>query len=134
MTADQIAILALLAGLLAAFASGRFRLEVVALSGLALGALLGLAPPDRLFSGFSNPAVITVVEILLIVRLLSRARLLEALAERLLARARGPGRARAALLALAAAGSSVMNNVGAFAPFVSDEVQVELSVEAMKAE
>ena len=32
MTADQIAILALLAGLLAAFASGRFRLEVVALS------------------------------------------------------------------------------------------------------
>ena len=25
-------------------------------------------------------------------------------------------------------------NVGAFAPFVSDEVQVELSVEAMKAE
>lgn len=115
MTADQIAILALLAGLLAAFASGRFRLEVVALSGLALGALLGLAPPDRLFSGFSNPAVITVVEILLIVRLLSRARLLEALAERLLARARGPGRARAALLALAAAVSSVMNNVGAFA-------------------
>ncbi|SFJ06328.1 SLC13 family permease [Albimonas pacifica] len=115
MTADQIAILALLAGLLAAFASGRFRLEVVALSGLALGAALGLVPADRIFSGFANPAVITVVEILLIVRLLSRARLLEAATERLLARLRGPGRARAALLALAAALSSVMNNVGAFA-------------------
>ncbi|MDF2233797.1 SLC13 family permease [Albimonas sp. CAU 1670] len=115
MTADQIAILALLAGLLAAFASGRLRLEAVALSGLALGGVAGLVPADRLFSGFANPAVITVVEILLIVRLLSRARLLEALVARLPARAAGAGRARAILVALSAALSSVMNNVGAFA-------------------
>ncbi|WP_339947870.1 SLC13 family permease [uncultured Albimonas sp.] len=115
MTSDQIAILCLLGGLLAAFASGRFRIELVALTGLALGAGLGLVPLDRLFSGFANPAVVTVVEILLIVRVLSRARLLEALADRLLARLEGPSRARAGLVALAAALSSAMNNVGAFA-------------------
>ena len=52
----------------------RFRIEVVALVGLACGVLLGLVPIERAFSGLANPAVITVVEILLIVQALDSSR------------------------------------------------------------
>lgn len=115
MTVEQTAVLMLLAGLLVVFALDRFRIDTVALSGLAIGALLGLVPADRLFSGFANPAVITVIEILMIVRVLSRARLVERLADRVLARLRTTGQARAGLAGLAAVLSMFMNNIGAFA-------------------
>lgn len=115
MTLAQILLLALLAALLALFAAGRWRMEIVALCGLATAGAAGLVPPDRLFSGFANPAVLTVVEVLLIVRALSRARPVEALAGALKRRLRTKRRALAGLTGLAAALSMVMNNVGALA-------------------
>lgn len=66
---EQVAIFVLLAGMMVAFATVR-RLELVALGGLAIGTLLGLVPIETVFSGFSSPVVITVIEILLIVDVL----------------------------------------------------------------
>jgi di/tricarboxylate transporter len=77
LTVYQVGITGLLLALLAVFALDRFRIEVVALAGLAAGVLLGLVPFERAFSGLSSPAVLTVIEILLIVQALDRSRLLD---------------------------------------------------------
>lgn len=54
MTFEQIALLALLVGLMAAYALDRWHVEVVALTGLAAAFLLGLVPADQVFTGFST--------------------------------------------------------------------------------
>jgi di/tricarboxylate transporter len=115
LTLDQAAISALLVALLGVFALDRFRVEVVALAGLALGVALGLVPFGRTFSGLANPAVVTVIEILLIVQALERSRLLDALGDRLQGRLGGPRRILLVLCVLGAGVSTVMNNIGAFA-------------------
>jgi di/tricarboxylate transporter len=115
MTFEQAAILVLLAAMLVLFALDRIRMEVVALGGLALGYLLGLVPEDSLFSGFSHSAVITVVEILLIVQVLSRSAVLDRLADRITAVAPGRLLTIAALCGLSAFVSAFMNNIGALA-------------------
>ena len=115
MTIEQIGIIALLIALLGLFSVDRFRIELVALAGLGVATATGLVPLENVFSGFSNPAVITVVEILLIVQALSRTRILDAAAIRI---GRSLHHERAILLALCALGAGVsvfMNNVGAFA-------------------
>ncbi|MBS3648624.1 SLC13 family permease [Pseudaminobacter sp. 19-2017] len=115
MTFEQAAILVLLAAMLVLFALDRIRMEVVALGGLALGYHLGLVPVNSLFSGFSHSAVITVVEILLIVQVLSRSAVLDLLADRITAIAPGRLSTIAALCGLSAFVSAIMNNIGALA-------------------
>lgn len=115
MSFDQIAICVLLGGMLVLFAVERLRMELVALGGLAVGFALGLVPANRIFAGFADPAVITVVEILLIVQALARTALLERLAGRIVS-ARLGERATIAVLCLVSAALSVfMNNIGALA-------------------
>lgn len=70
MIFEQAAVLILLVCMLIVFALDRIRMELVALGGLGLGAAPGLVGPAQVFSGFSNPAFVTVVEILLIVQVL----------------------------------------------------------------
>src|SRR3546814_9757800 len=62
-----------------AFAIDRFRIELVALTGLAVGIAVGLVPMGAAFTGFANPAVITVAEILLIIQALARSQIVERL-------------------------------------------------------
>jgi di/tricarboxylate transporter len=115
MTFDQVAILALMATLLAGFALQRLRVELVALVGLAAGFLLGLVPARALFSGFANPAVVTVVEMLLIVQVLARTRAIDVIAGHVIAHVREERLAVAVLCGAAAAVSVFINNVGALA-------------------
>ena len=57
----QIALtLAIIAGALILFGTEKLRVDVVALLVLLTVALTGLVGPEEAFSGFSNPAVITV--------------------------------------------------------------------------
>jgi di/tricarboxylate transporter len=72
MNFAQWAIIAILLAMLAAYATERFRVELVAMAGLALAFVTGVVPVQNVFSGFANPAVITVVEILLVVAALSQ--------------------------------------------------------------
>jgi di/tricarboxylate transporter len=115
MTLQQIAIIALLTCMFAAYASERFRIELIALSGLAAAGASGLVPINGVFAGFSNPAVITVVEILLVVSVLARTRAVEAFAGLIVARAGGERAVLAILCAAGAAISVFMNNIGALA-------------------
>jgi di/tricarboxylate transporter len=115
MNFEQAAILLLLAGMLVVFAFDRIRMEVVALAGLAIGLALGLVAPADAFSGFSNPAFVTVVEILLIVQVLGRSGILDPLARRIPEVARTETGILAILCALTAGISVFMNNIGALA-------------------
>ncbi len=57
---DVILLIAVLLFALAAFASRRIRIEIVATTVLVTVALTGLVSPSDALSGFSNPAVVTV--------------------------------------------------------------------------
>lgn len=115
MTFDQGAILAILLVMLIAYASERFRVEVVALSGLAAGFALGVVPVQAVFAGFANPAVITVIEILLVVAALSRTRIIDDFARRISSKWEGETAVLLFLCTTGAAVSIFMNNIGALA-------------------
>ncbi|NMG39722.1 cation transporter [Chelativorans sp. ZYF759] len=115
MALEQTLLIILLCGMLVVFLLDRFRMEVVAVSGLALGVLLALVQPANVFSGFANPAFITVVEILLIVKVLSRTGLLEQMAERIVALHLRPTALLSLMCGVTATLSVFMNNIGALA-------------------
>lgn len=115
MTFEQGAIMAILLAMLTAYATERFRVEVVAMSGLAAAFATGIVPVTAVFSGFASPAVITVVEILLVVAALANTRALDNFAGTIATRLQGE---YAVLLFLCISGallSVFMNNIGALA-------------------
>lgn len=115
MTTDQFAILGLLVVLLCLFIWGRFRYDLVALAGLLAAAVLGLVPSAEVFSGFGNPATVTVALVLILSRALSVSGAVDSVA-RLVQRGAGttPGHV-AGLGGVSAVMSGFMNNVGALA-------------------
>lgn len=117
MTFAQWAIIGILLGMLAAYATERFRVELVAMTGLGLGYATGAVPVQNVFSGFANPAVVTVVEILLVVAALAQSRVVDSFARRLIARVNNETAVLALLCIMAALVSVFMNNIGALALF-----------------
>ena len=115
MTPTQWTLIALLILMLAAMASERFRLEVVAATGLTLAFLLGLVPGQLVFSGFAHPAVITVAEILILVGALHASHILDRVALAMVNRLSGPRRLLLGITCLGAGLSIFMNNIGALA-------------------
>ncbi|GLQ37931.1 potassium transporter TrkA [Rhizobium albus] len=114
MSSEQVGIIAILLGMLGCFALERPRIEVTALCGLGLAFLIGIVPAETIFSGLSNPAVLTVIEILIIVQVIGRTPLIEVLAARIQRLGVGKLRITMALCALTAAISVFVNNIGAF--------------------
>jgi di/tricarboxylate transporter len=97
------------------FATERIRHDLVALLMLAASVLLGLVPAQNAFSGFGDPAVITVAAVMVLSAAVSRSGMLERLLrplQPLLSREAGIAIVYALLTGAA---SSVMNNVGAVA-------------------
>ena len=117
MTFAQWAIIGILLAMLAAYATERFRVELVAMTGLGLGYATGAVPVQTVFAGFANPAVITVVEILLVVAALSQSRVIDSFARRIIARVRSETAVLGLLCVMAAVVSVFMNNIGALALF-----------------
>ncbi|MBY3197836.1 SLC13 family permease [Rhizobium laguerreae] len=115
MPFEQASLLILLLAMLILFSLDRIRIEVVSIAGLLGGYALGLYPADQIFTGFASPVVITVVEILLIVQVLARAKLFDSLAARFAAARPRDFKVIAGTSALAGFMSIFMNNVGAFA-------------------
>ncbi len=117
MTFIQWATVGILVGMLVAYASERFRLETVAITGLAVAFLVGVVPTQNVFSGFASPAVITVVEVLLLVSALSQTRIMDDFARRIIGGAKQETTVLALLCTMAAGVSVFMNNIGALALF-----------------
>ncbi|MBY5558846.1 cation transporter [Rhizobium leguminosarum] len=115
MSLEQASLLILLLAMLILFSLDRIRIEVVSIAGLLGGYALGLYPAEQIFTGFASPVVITVVEILLIVQVLARARLFDSLAARFAAARPSGFKVISGTSALAGFMSIFMNNIGAFA-------------------
>lgn len=115
MSFEQASLLILLLAMLILFSLDRIRIEVVSIAGLLGGYALGLYPADQIFTGFASPVVITVVEILLIVQVLARARIFDSLAVRFAAARPSGFKVISGTSALAGFMSIFMNNIGAFA-------------------
>ena len=60
MTADGLLVTAILVGIVVLFVSEKYRLDIVAMLGLGVLLALGLVTLEDGFSGFSNPATLTV--------------------------------------------------------------------------
>ncbi|MDE0188928.1 MAG: SLC13 family permease, partial [bacterium] len=60
MTAEGFIVLGILIGIVALFVSEKYPLDIVAMLGLGVLLVLGLVTVQEGFSGFSNPATLTV--------------------------------------------------------------------------
>ncbi|MDF2780783.1 MAG: permease [Geminicoccaceae bacterium] len=115
MTVDQAIVFAIIGGALLLFVSNLWRFDLVAIGALLAGVLTGVVPQDRAFSGFSNPAVITVVAVLIISRALATSGVVDLIAARLTTLATSQLGQLLALSITGAVLSAFMNNVGALA-------------------
>ena len=115
MTVDQAIIIAIIVVAMALFISDRWRFDVIALGALVAGVLTGVVPQDRAFSGFSDPAVITVAAVLIISRALAGSGVVDLIATRITSIAYGQISQIMTLSVTGAALSAFMNNVGALA-------------------
>lgn len=127
MSFEQVGIIAILLGMLGCFALERPRIEVTALCGLGLSFLIGIVPAETIFSGLSNPAVITVIEILIIVQVIGRTPLIDMLSARIQRLGASKLRITLSLCALTAAISVFVNNIGAFVMMVPIALSVARS-------
>ncbi len=111
----QAGIILILAAAMAGFAMTRWRAEVIAISALAVGALTGIVDAQSIFSGFSDPAVITVIEILMLAQLVAKSGLVDHYARPVLASLTTEAQLNLFLITAGAALSVFMNNIGALA-------------------
>lgn len=119
MTASMIVTLIVLALSLILFASGRVRMDVVAVLILCALVVSGTITAEEGLAGFSNPAVITVWAVFIISGGLTRTGVANLLGQQL-QRLTGKSETRqiGMLMLLAALMSSVMNNIGVVAMFL----------------
>ncbi|MCK6538604.1 MAG: SLC13 family permease [Anaerolineales bacterium] len=115
MTIEQWIIFGTLALTLILFITGRWRYDVVALIALLVAALTGLVPAERVFSGFSNSAVVTVAAVLVLSRGLQNSGVVDMIGGWLANLKGGITIQLAALTVIVAVLSAFMNNVGALA-------------------
>jgi di/tricarboxylate transporter len=115
MTFDQIAAFIILGACLGLFAWGKWRYDIVAGMALVAVAVTGLVEPNKIFSGFGHPAVITVACVLVISHTLRRAGVIDILAARLSAFTHSTFMHIVSLSLVVAVCSAFMNNVGAIA-------------------
>ncbi len=100
---------------LALFIYDRWRYDVVAIFALLVVVFTGLLPVERAFSGFSNPAVITVAAVLVVSRGLQNSGVVDLIGEWLGKIKGGVSLQLLALTAIITLLSAFMNNVGALA-------------------
>lgn len=123
MTADQAILLTILAALLGLLVWGRWRYDIVALAALFIASLLGVVPQSELFSGFGNPATVTVILVLIISFGLTRSGAVDFVLPVLEPFKHKPFLHISALTFLAAFLSMFMNNVGALALLMPIAIQ-----------
>ncbi len=115
MTADQITVIVILAGMVILFIWNRWRHDLVAITALLACVLFGLVPARDAFAGFGHPAVITVAGVLILSGVLQSSGAADILMRSVMPHSAGPGLTLVVLVGLAATMSAFMNNVGALA-------------------
>jgi di/tricarboxylate transporter len=116
MTTDIAITLLIILAALVLFATERLRVDVVALLVLITVGIFGLIPPEELFSGFSNSAVVTVWAVYMVSGALFKTGVADTMGRAIL-KVAGDGEVRLIATIMLTVGliSAFMNNVGAVA-------------------
>tara|TARA_B100001105_G_scaffold255349_1_gene254262 strand:- start:1424 stop:3199 length:1776 start_codon:yes stop_codon:yes gene_type:complete len=123
MTSDQTILLLILLALLILLVWGRWRYDIVALGALFTASIFGVVPQTELFSGFGNPATITVVLVLIVSFGLTKSGAVEFITQLIEPVSSKPLLHISILTFLAAFLSMFMNNVGALALLMPIAIQ-----------
>jgi di/tricarboxylate transporter len=115
MTTPQFIAFAIIIASLVLFAWGRWRYDVVAMGALVVSVICGIVPSEDAFSGFGDPAVITVAAVLIISQALQRSGAINVLAGSISKLPSNSMVQIGALTLTVAFLSAFMNNVGALA-------------------
>lgn len=123
MNTDQSILLLILLALLVLLVWGRWRYDIVALGALFTASIFGIIPQTEMFTGFGNPATITVVMVLIVSFGLTKSGAVEFISEAIEPISGVPYLHIAVLTFLAAFLSMFMNNVGALALLMPIAIQ-----------
>ncbi len=123
MSTDQGILFGLIVAIFALLVWGRFRYDVVAFAALVVAYVTGTVPKDQVFSGFGHPAVVIIALVLVVSRGLSRSGAIELVARRVVKASRGLQAHIGIMAGVAAALSSIMNNVAALALLMPLDMQ-----------
>jgi di/tricarboxylate transporter len=123
MSTDQGILFGLIVAIFALLVWGRFRYDVVAFAALVVAYVTGTVPKDQVFSGFGHPAVVIIALVLVVSRGLSRSGAIELVARRVVKASRGLQAHIGVMAGVAAALSSIMNNVAALALLMPLDMQ-----------
>ncbi|MDX9958389.1 MAG: SLC13 family permease [Spirochaetia bacterium] len=121
---DQTFVFITLGLALIMFVWGRFRHDLVSLGALLLLVILGVVPADKAFSGFANPAVISVAAILIVSESLRKSGFVEYASRFILKLGKSLALQIFVLSSLVCVTSAFMNNIGALAIFMPVAIHI----------
>ncbi|ACI58879.1 TrkA-C domain protein (plasmid) [Rhizobium leguminosarum bv. trifolii WSM2304] len=124
MRVDQWLSLLIIALMMGAFVWGRYRYDVVAVSSLLVAVIAGIVPAKSAFSGFSDDIVIIVGSALIVSAAISRSGIMDLALRRFSPERRGPRMQLIILVAIVAALSAFVKNIGALAIMIPVAVQM----------
>ena len=115
MTLPQGLAFAVLAGMMALFIWGRLRYDMVALLALFVSVVVGIVPPEKAFTGFSDDIVIIIASALLVSAAVARSGIVETVLTRLGSRLNSPRTVLVSLVSTVTIMSGFVKNIGALA-------------------
>lgn len=118
MTLPQLFAFAILVVMMAMFAWGRWRYDLVALAGLLAAIVAGIVPYDKAFSGFSDDIVVIVASALLVSAAVARSGVFERMIRPLNPYLTSTGSQVTALTATVTVLSAFVKNIGALAMMI----------------
>ena len=125
LTAPELTVIAIIAILMGLIFFTRLRIDIIALLVLLMVALTGLVRPGAALSGFSSSVVITIIGLLVIIRGLERAGVMQWVGRQLHEYGSGSeAKLIALVMSAGAAVSLLMNNVAAAAVLLPAVLQV----------
>lgn len=124
MTTDQILAFSLLGCTVAAFAWGRLPYDLVALTSLGIGLIVGIIPAKHAFEGFSDDVVVIIGAALVVSAAIARSGVVEAAMRPLLPKLKTTAMQVPVLSACCMGLSMVTKNVGALAVFMPVALQL----------
>jgi di/tricarboxylate transporter len=124
MTQPQLLAFGVLAAMMAAFAWGRLRYDLVAALALIAAMLVGVVPYDKAFSGFGDDIVIIVASALVVSAAVERSGAVEAAMHRLATRISTVQGEVVLLVATVTALSAFVKNIGALAMMMPVAFQI----------
>ena len=127
MLYEPYTILIILAIAMVLFISGVWRYDVVAILALAIAVLVGAVPFKQVYSGLSNPAVITVACVMIISEAINRSGTVSFVVNKLTSVTKSPTLHVASLSIITALLSGFMNNIGALALMMPIAIQTSIN-------